>query len=232
MTTAGDRTPVASASGPMSARVPTVTRSPVPYASSTIATGQSSPRVPAASVAADRARPDTPISSTTVWSRPPGSSASWSWPVTTVKPAATPRWVTGMPATAGSGDGARHARHHLHGHAGVSAERELFAAATEHVRVAALQPENALARLRVPDEDRVDLVLRHRVVTGQLADVDHRHAIGEPGEQCARAEPVGHHDIRLREKVASAHGDEVGVAGAATDECDGARGEVDATRAR
>ncbi len=44
----------------------------------------------------------TPISSTTVWSRPPLSAAIWSWAVATVKLVATPRCVSGMPASAGT----------------------------------------------------------------------------------------------------------------------------------
>ena len=114
----------------------------------------------------------TPMSSTTVWSRPPPSDAIWSWPVTTVKAVARPRWVRGMPAIAGTEMALVMPGHDLDVDAGVPAERELLAAAAEDVRVAALEPHDALALAGEVHEQRVDRVLRHGVVAGELADVD------------------------------------------------------------
>ena len=42
------------------------------------------------------------MSSTRVWSDRGGNEGSSSWPVTTVNPRLAPRWVTGMPAAAGT----------------------------------------------------------------------------------------------------------------------------------
>jgi protease II len=48
----------------------------------------------------------------------------------------------------------------------------LFAAATEDERVAAFEPRDHEARLRLLHEQFVDLLLRQRMAVGQLADVD------------------------------------------------------------
>ena len=78
--------------------------------------------------------------------------------------------------------------------------RELLAAAAEDVRVAALEAHDRLAVAGELDEQRVDRVLRHGVVAGQLADVDDLGAQldalgGESVEHAAGAEAVGDDDV-------------------------------------
>ena len=143
-----------------------------PKPSSTIATGQSAPRSPRASVSAECARVPTPMSSTTVWSRPPPSSRIWSWPVTTVNAVATPRWVSGMPAIAGTEMALVIPGTTSTSTPGIPAGGELLAAAAEDVGVAALEPDDGLAVPGQLHEQRVDRVLRDGVVAGELADVD------------------------------------------------------------
>ena len=104
-------------------------------------------------------------------------------------------------------------------------KRELLAAAAEDERVAALEPHDALAVAGEGDEQRVDRVLRHGVVAGQLADVDdlgrqHDALGGEPVEHAARAEPVGDDDVGGLERAQAAEGEQAGVAGSGADERD------------
>jgi hypothetical protein len=78
-----------------------------------------------------------------------------SCPVTNVTDVAVPRCVTGIPAYAGRRERLR-----------------LLAAAAEHERIAALQAHDALALVRQPDQQRVDLLLARGVGgTTALADV-------------------------------------------------------------
>ena len=77
---------------------------------SVTATGVSADRPPAWSRRAISARVAMPITMTRVpparardsQSTPPGAEASPTWPVTTVTELDRPRWVTGMPAYAGT----------------------------------------------------------------------------------------------------------------------------------
>ena len=56
------------------------------------------------------------------------------------------------------------------------------------------------AGLGVPDQQAVDLVLRHRVVAGGLADVDDDDVGGELVEHGAGAEPVDDDDVGQRQQ--------------------------------
>ena len=84
---------------------------------------------------------------------------------------AASRWVTGMPAYAGAATPGGHARHDLERHARGAQRLGLLAAAAEHERVAALEPHDPLAGLPELDQQRVDVLLRHRDVARLLADV-------------------------------------------------------------
>ena len=86
---------------------------------------------------------------------PPGSR----WPDTTVKSAATPRWVSGIPAIGRRRERRTDPGNDRHRHSGGNAGEPLLAAAAEHERVAALQAHHPLAGQRPLDDDRVDLVL-------------------------------------------------------------------------
>ena len=117
-----------------------------------------------------------PMSTTTV-ADPGGSDPSTrrvgrlgAWPLTTTNPDATPRWVSGMPASAGAAIAERDAGHDLERHAGSRQRRRFFAAAAEHERIAGLEPHDALAAPRGVDDELVDTaVLRERLPAGALA---------------------------------------------------------------
>ena len=103
---------------------------------------------------------------------------------------ATPRWVTGMPASAGHGDRAADAGDHGDRHAGLAAGQHLLVAAAEDEAVAALEPHHPLARLRPLDEDAVDLLLA--APRGRAAAWRRRRArCRRAARRAARAAPAG-----------------------------------------
>ena len=125
-------------------------------------------------------------------------------------------------------DRTRHAGDHLDVDAVRAAMRQLLQAAAEHVRIAALQPHDLPALAGELDEQRVDGVLRHGMVSGSLADVDdlggERVALRrQPVEDRARAEAVGHDDVGLLQGAQAAQGEQAHVAGTGADERDPAR---------
>ena len=93
-----------------------------------------------------------------------------SCPLTTRKPDASPRCVTGMPASAGAAIALRDAGHHLAANACSAQRKRLLAASSEHERVAALQAHDAAASARGANHQRVDPVLRERMTSRALAD--------------------------------------------------------------
>ncbi len=90
--------------------------------------------------------------------------------MTTVKAAASSRWVSGMPAYAGAATAERDARHDLERNAGRVQRLRLLAAAPEDERVAALQADDALSGSRLLDRQSLDLALLHRVRAAALPD--------------------------------------------------------------
>ena len=88
--------------------------------------------------------------------------AGSSWPVTIVTLVDTPRCVTGMPAYAGAAIALVMPGTTSNGDAGRDARLGFLAAAPEHERVAALQPHDRRTGAAALDEQRVDVVLRHR----------------------------------------------------------------------
>jgi hypothetical protein len=105
-----------------------------------------------------------------------------------------------------------------HRHPGCHAREPLLATPAEHERVAALQPDDALAGQRALDEHRVDLNLRQVLSMRGLATVDHLDVGGQRVEQVARREAVDDHDVSVRDEAATAHGDELRIARPATDQ--------------
>ena len=65
-----------------------------------------------------------------------------------------PRWVTGMPASAGAAIAALMPGHDLERHPGGRERQRFLAAAPEHERVAALQPHHAAAAARGANQQR------------------------------------------------------------------------------
>lgn len=86
----------------MDAKVPVVVRCRGPYPSSMMAQGVLAELPWAMSCAVSSSNRDTPMSKTTVWSCARGALSRSQCPVSTVKPRDTPRWVTGIPAAAGT----------------------------------------------------------------------------------------------------------------------------------
>ena len=95
-----------------------------------------------------------------------------------------------MPAAAGTENALVTPGHHVDRHTGRAAGGDLLAAPAEHERVAALEPHHPATGLRVLDEQPVDLVLRHRMSAGRLADVQDQHA-GRRVRPAPTAAPAG-----------------------------------------
>jgi hypothetical protein len=94
----------------------------------------------------------------------------------------------------GRRDGGAHAGHDLERHARCGERSGLLAAPAEHKRVAALEPHDTSAILRVRDEQRVDLLLRHRMMAAHLSRKDPARA-RRLTEQPAIDEPVVDDDV-------------------------------------
>ena len=92
---------------------------------------------------------------------------------------------------------------------------DLLAAAAEQERVAALEPQHALALLGEADEQRADLLLRQFVIVGTLADIDALGLAPHEGHDPLVGQAVVEHDVGLLHEAEGAEGDEVGVAGPA-----------------
>ena len=189
--TAGDR--ASRARSTMSRTVPLVTRCSGVQPFSITATGVSG-FIPAASSPAQiRGSAATPIRMTRV---PPSEASARQSAASAAIERVVPgqhRHLPGQPAVGDRDAGRRrhreragHARHHLDADARLPAGRGLLAAAAEHVRVAALEPDHPPPGLGVLDEQLVDLVLRHRVPARRLADVDDQHV----GSRVRRARPA------------------------------------------
>ena len=70
----------------------------------------------------------------------------------------------------GRGNGARDAGDDVAAHTGSRQRQGLLAAASQHKRVAALQPHDTAAAARGANHERVDSVLRQGMSSGALAD--------------------------------------------------------------
>ena len=219
---------------PLAASVPSVAstvRSSGIVPSEITATGVVGERPWPTSSAAIAAAFSTAIISTRVPPRPatalqPTSESGWPgarWPDTTVKSWATPRWVTGMPAVAGTPIGLGSPGTTRDRHAGLAARQHLLEAAAEHEGVAALEPHHPLAGAGAVDEHRVDLLLRRRTAARQLGHVDELDVGAELVEQRARRQPVGHDDVGRGQRVARRHRDQLGVARPTADQHDARR---------
>ena len=114
-----------------------------------------------------------------------------------MKSAATPRWVSGMPAAAGPASAELSPGTTVTGTPAADAGQPLLAAAAEDERVAALEPHHPLAGARAVDQHRVDLVLGQVVPVRRLAAVDDLDVRVQPVEQLARRQPVDDHDVGL-----------------------------------
>src|SRR6267378_1866126 len=87
------------------------------------------------------------------------------------------------------------ARHHRTGDAGTAQRLDLFAAASEHEGVAALQAHHALARLGRIDQTRVDGVLADPRFSDPTADRHARRVAADAVENLRRYQLVVENDI-------------------------------------
>ena len=139
-------------------------------------------------------------------------------PVLTWTEVDTPRWVTGMPASAGTEKAEVMPGTTETSTPAQTAGVDLLATAAEDVRVAALEADDGQAPEGAVDEDRVDLGLGNGVVRRALADVDDLDVGRQPVEQWGRAEPVGDDDVGRGQGLEPGERDEPGVARTAPDE--------------
>ncbi len=206
----------------MSAKVPTVVRCSSVVPRSTIATGVDGAR-PAATSAGRRCaqlrhsheqdegaldpRVCRPVDVTVV-RRDDGEAAG--------QPAVRHRDAGGR----GHRHGGRDPGHDLDRDAGRDASDGFLAAAAEHVRVAALEPDHPLAFAGPLDQHVVDLLLRQGMRVRRLPGFDDLDVGLELRQQPARAESVDDDDVRLGEQPTAAHRDQPGVARPTTDERD------------
>ena len=126
-----------------------------------------------------------------------------------------------------NGDGRRDARHHLKGHPGRLQGEDLLAAATEHERVAAFEPDDLPPGPAVPDQHRVDGVLIHRPA-GRLPDVDALRPGRRQFQEAGVRQPVVHDDVGAAQQLGAPDGQQARVAGPGPDQVDGHRGPRDA----
>ena len=213
-TTAGARTPAAAASAAAVARVVVVVRCSGVHPRSTSATGVSAGRPAAMSAAAVSASRVTPIRSTRVASGAASAAAARtcsapSCAEATTKDAATPRWVRGMPAAAGTETADVTPGTTSTGTPWARQCRASSPPRPEDEGVAALEADDALAEPGVVDEELVDALLADRVVAGGLPDVDDLDVGAEGAQQPARAQPVGDDDVCRRQEGPPPHRDEV-----------------------
>ena len=120
----------------------------------------------------------------------------------------------------GYAERAADARDHGHRHAGLTAGQHLFEPSPEDEVVATLEPRDASAGERLVDDDAVDLLLGGRAASRKLGHVEDLGVRGQLGEQLSGREPVGDDDVGIHQRLASGHGDELGVTRPTPDEDD------------
>ena len=101
----------------------------------------------------------------------------------------------------GHGDGGGDARHDLERDALFLEQQALLAAAPKDEGIAALEPHDGLALLRLRREQRADVLLAHRVMGGCLADVDALRIRRRPAEDALIREAVVDDDLRPLEAL-------------------------------
>ena len=99
---------------------------------------------------------------------------------------------------------------------------QLLAAAAENEGVAALEADDAPVFLGQLDQEIVDFVLGQGVLGGFLAGVDDLGAGLGQVQDAVADEMVINQDIRLADEAGRPQGQQIGVAGAAANQIDGA----------
>ena len=127
----------------------------------------------------------------------------------------TPRWVTGIPAAAGTAATDETPEHDLDVDSCLRHREGFLAAAPVDERIAALQPYDRLGVARELDEECVDRLLR-QAVTG-----DHECVVRRLLDELRRDEPVVHERVAAADQLEPACGDQTRVAGACADQIHG-----------
>jgi hypothetical protein len=117
----------------------------------------------------------------------------------------------------------RDARTHLERNAMLGELLDLLAAAPEDERIAALEPQHALALFGQRHQHLADFLLRHGMVGAALADIDALGLAADEIEDVVADQPVVEHDIGLLHEPLGAEGEQIGIARPGADEIDLAR---------
>ena len=105
-----------------------------------------------------------------------------------------------------------HARHDLEGDALARQRFDLLAAAPEDERIAALQAQHTFALAGEAHQHFADLILRHGVVLGLLADKDTLGVAADQVEDAVADQPVVQHHVGLLHQPECAEGKQIRIA--------------------
>ena len=123
----------------------------------------------------------------------------------------------------GAGERCGDAWHDLERHAGRGQCLGFLAAAAEHQRIAALQPDYALAFACQADQQRVDVRLLHAVIGARLADEDAFGITPCHVEHFVADKPVMHDHVGFAEQAMRSQRQQIGSAGTGADEMNNTR---------
>ena len=107
-----------------------------------------------------------------------------------------------------------HAGNHLKVNSLLRQKLQLLAAPPEQEGVAALEPHHPLARLRLLQQNPIDLLLGHQMVAGLLAHVDGLRLRGNQRQNGRTHQPVKYHDLGLLQGLTALLGQQSGITGA------------------
>ena len=131
---------------------------------------------------------------------------------------ATPRWVTGMPATAGTAIGLVSPGITV---TGTPASRQASTSSKPRPKTKLSPPLNRTTRLPASARSTMSRLISScggEAAARQLGDVDQLDVGGQLAEQLARRQPVGDDDVGLHQRLAPGDRDQLGVARAAADQ--------------
>jgi hypothetical protein len=110
------------------------------------------------------------------------------------------------------------AGNHFEGNAGLGELFRFFATPTEHIGIAAFEPNHGFSSHRTVAEDLMDLVLGERVIPPTLSGVDDFSAGRGESEENGIDQRVVHDDVRAAQDFGATEGEETGIARTGPDE--------------
>ena len=131
------------------------------------------------------------------------------------------QWHAGV---GGAGQRGGDARHHLVGNAVRTQVFQLFAAAAEHERVAALEPHHSAPAAGMLEHQPMDLPLRGVVVSGLLADFDALGVAPRQRQHLGADQPVVQDHVGFVQGAQAAQGKQAQITRAGADQHDRAGG--------